>query len=209
MLEERQRLARELHDAVTQTLFSASLIGDAMPTLWRRDPERGERALEDLRLLTRGALAEMRSLLFELRPAALVEAPLPELLRHLGDAVTGRTRLPIAVEARDIPPLPPDVQMAFYRIAQESLNNISRHAEASRVELRVTADPPGRVRMRVRDDGRGFEPESGSRAGHFGLETMRERATAIGANLAVRSRPGEGTDVTVTWPAEHAAEEAP
>ena len=206
VLEERQRLARELHDAVTQTLFSASLIGDALPTLWTRDPERGESALEDLRVLTRGALAEMRSLLFELRPAALVEAPLQDLLRHLGDATAGQTRLPIVVTVRDVPALPPDVQIAFYRIAQEALNNVSRHARATRVELHVTGmNRP--LRMHVRDDGRGFVPRSDGPAGHFGLQTMAERATAIGGDLEIHSEPGQGTEVTVTWPAEPTIEE--
>jgi signal transduction histidine kinase len=201
ILEERQRLARDLHDAVTQTLFSASLIGDALPKLWERHPQRGEVALEDLRLLTRGALAEMRALLFELRPAALTDAPLPELLRHLADAMAGRTRAVIGFTATDVPVLPPDVQIAFYRIAQEAFNNIEKHAGASRIDLEVHRAGLHGVRLRVRDNGRGFMP-TGGRAGHFGMQTMRERAAAIGASLAFQSRPDHGTDITVDWPGE-------
>ncbi len=197
-LEERQRLARDLHDAVTQTLFSASLVGDVLPTLWERNPSRAREALEDLRVLTRGALAEMRTLLFELRPNALVEAPLADLLRHLGDAVTGRTRLPVAVTVEDMPALSPDVQIALYRIAQEALNNVVKHAQASRIELHAWGAPDGAVRLRIHDDGQGFDLGE-TPAGHFGLQSMRERADAISATLAVTSVPGQGTDVLVTW----------
>lgn len=197
--EERQRLARDLHDAVTQTLFSASLIGDVLPALWARNPERGAEALADLRLLTRGALAEMRTLLFELRPGALVETPLGDLLRHLADGVTGQSRLPVSVTVEGLPLLPAEVQVACYRIAQEALNNVVKHAHASRVALQVTATAAGGVRVRIRDDGGGFDPAHRP-AGHFGLTTMRERAAAIGATLAVLSAPGQGTDITLVWP---------
>ncbi|MGO8683254.1 MAG: PAS domain S-box protein [Thermoleophilia bacterium] len=96
-LEERRRLARELHDAVTQTLFSASLIAEVLPRLWERDPQAGMRRLEDVRALTRGALAEMRTLLLELRPAAIVQADLGDLLRQLAEILAGRSRLSVNV----------------------------------------------------------------------------------------------------------------
>ncbi|MDD5701711.1 MAG: histidine kinase, partial [Dehalococcoidales bacterium] len=96
-LKERQRLARDLHDAVSQTLFSASLISEVLPRLWERNPDEGKRRLEEIRMLTRGALAEMRTLLLELRPAALADANLGDLLRLLGDSVTGRARIPVTV----------------------------------------------------------------------------------------------------------------
>jgi signal transduction histidine kinase len=106
-VEERQRLARELHDAVTQTLFSSSLIADVLPRIWERNPDEGRRRLEELRQLTRGALAEMRTLLLELRPAALVEVELNDLLRQLGEAFTGRSRIPIQVEVDADLQIPP------------------------------------------------------------------------------------------------------
>ncbi|MDI3339665.1 MAG: histidine kinase [Sphaerobacter sp.] len=202
VLDERQRIARDLHDAVTQTLFSASLVGDVLPVLWARNPQRGAEALEDLRVLTRGALAEMRTLLFELRPTALSETPLAELLRHLADAVTGRSRLPVTVTAQDVPPLPTDVQIAFYRIAQEALNNVVKYAQAGQVDVRLRRTPDGTVSLRVHDDGRGFNPDD-IPAGHFGMQTMRERATGIGAALTITSAPGRGTDVLVVWPGDH------
>ena len=144
VLQERGRLARELHDAVTQTLFSASLIAEALPATWDSSPEAGRQLLDDLRQLTRGALAEMRTLLLELRPTALVEADLSELLRQLAESVAGRSGIPVAVSASRCPAgsLPDDVHIALYRIAQESLNNVVKHAHASRAEVVFRCPPP-------------------------------------------------------------------
>ena len=129
---ERNRLARDLHDAVTQTLFSASLIAEVLPRIWERDPDEGARRLAELRELTRGALAEMRTLLLELRPATLTESSLAELLRQLAQAIGGRSRLPIALHIAGERALPPETQIALYRIAQEALNNVGKHAGANR-----------------------------------------------------------------------------
>jgi signal transduction histidine kinase len=134
---ERNRLARELHDAVTQTLFAASLIAEVLPDLWDMDEAEAHRSTEELRQLTRGALAEMRTLLFELRPAALNQARLPDLLRQLSEAVMGRKRLPICLEVVGDCEIPGDVKVEIYRIAQESLNNVVKYARATRVEIRV------------------------------------------------------------------------
>lgn len=207
VLEERQRLARDLHDAVTQTLFSASLIGDVLPALWQRDPHRGEEALEDLRVLTRGALAEMRTLLYELRPNAITEAPLGELLRYLADATAGRTRLPISVTIHHGAALPPDVQIAFYRIAQEALNNVIKHANARHVELSLVDTAVGATELCIHDDGCGFDPAR-ARPGHFGVRTMLERAAAIGANLSMGSSGGRGTVVRLHWRGDRSGEES-
>ena len=195
---ERSRLARDLHDAVTQTLFSASLMADVLPRLWERVPAEGRRVLDDLRRLTRGALAEMRSLLFELRPAALAEAKLDCLLHQLAEAVTGRARLSVTASVADLPSLPRDVQTALYRIAQEALNNAARHAGATNVDLVLRALPHA-VELRIADNGRGFDAARVC-SGHLGLGIMRERAEAIGARLAIDSARGRGTSVTVTWP---------
>ena len=195
---ERSRLARDLHDAVTQTLFSASLIADVLPRLWERVPSEGRRCLDDLRRLTRGALAEMRSLLLELRPAALAEAKLDCLLRQLAEAATGRARLSVDASVEDLPTLPRDVQIALFRIAQEALNNATRHAGASKVDLALRTLTQG-VELRIADNGRGFDVARVS-PGHLGLGIMRERAEAIGALLTIESERGRGTSVTVTWP---------
>ncbi|MBM4431232.1 MAG: GAF domain-containing protein, partial [Chloroflexi bacterium] len=122
---ERTRLARDLHDAVTQTLFSASLIAEVLPSVWDKDHSEGLKLLGELRQLSRGAMAEMRTLLLELRPAALAETDLADLLRQLAEATAGRTGLPVAVVADGCCTLPPDVHVALYRIAQEALNNVT------------------------------------------------------------------------------------
>jgi signal transduction histidine kinase len=198
-LEERQRLARDLHDAVTQTLFSASLIAEALPRLWDRDAAQARARLEELRQLTRGALAEMRTLLLELRPAALTETGLADLLRQLTDAFAGRVRVPCALAVEGDAPVPPEVQIALYRVAQEALNNAAKYASATRVDVRLRLEP-GRVDLRIRDDGRGFDPGAAP-AGHLGLGIMRERCQAIGAHFCVESTPAGGTMVAVEWSA--------
>ncbi len=196
---ERSRLARELHDAVTQTIFSASLIAETVPPVWEQDREEGRKLLQELRQLTRGALAEMRTLLLELRPAALEEAGLPDLLNQLAEAVAGRTGVKVRTDVETTCDLPIQVKVAMYRIAQESLNNVMKHARATLVEvcLRGCSDQNG-VILSVRDNGRGFElgkvpPD------RMGLGIIRERAQAIGAHLSIESQPGEGTQVAVEW----------
>ena len=201
-MEERQRLARELHDAVTQLLFSASLIAEVLPSLWDRDQAEGRAYLKDLHRLTRGALAEMRTLLLELRPSALTETSLGDLLRQLGDAVDGRTQTPVEVVVEVRGPLPPDVKIALYRVAQEALNNVVKHARASHVRVSMRDVHPatgtGGVELRIQDDGCGFDPTLAS-AEQLGLAIMRERAEAIGATLDIESEPGRGTQVVVLW----------
>ncbi len=195
--DERQRLARDLHDAVTQTLFSASMIADVLPRLWDRKPEEARRRLEELRQLTRGALAEMRTLLLELRPTALHESDLGGILRQLGEATTGRTRLPVTVHVTGAACLPPDVRVVLYRIAQEALHNVVKHAQANRVAITLTQETTSAT-LHIADDGCGFDAE-GVPGGHFGLRIMGERAAGVGAVLRVASQPGQGTAITVTW----------
>jgi signal transduction histidine kinase/predicted hydrocarbon binding protein len=194
---ERSRLARELHDAVTQTLFSASLIAEVMPKLWERDREEARRRLAELRQLTRGALAEMRTLLMELRPSAMVEADLKDLLVQLGEAMNGRTRIPVTVAAQGRYPLPPEVQVALYRVAQEALGNVAKHAAAQHVHVELLCGDRG-VELTIADDGVGFDP-AGAGPDQAGLGIMRERADSVGARVWLESRPGSGTTVFVRW----------
>ena len=194
---ERSRLARDLHDSVTQTLFSASVIAEVLPRLWKRNLAESERRVEELRQLTRGALAEMRTLLLELRPASLTEVPLGDLLRQLGEATTGRAKIPIIVELEGNTPLVPDVQVALYRIAQEALNNVAKHANATGAMVRVTVQPQS-VSLSVQDDGTGFA-WAGVKPKHLGLKIMQERAEAIRANFTVDSQPDRGTIIRVVW----------
>ena len=193
---ERTRLARDLHDAVTQTLFSASLIADVLPTIWEKNPGEGIKRTEELRQMTRGALAEMRMLLVELRPNALTEIPFPDLIRQLCESVIGRDRLPIQINLEGHGKLPALVQIGLYRIAQESLNNVVKHAKATQVV--VTLRMGEQVRLVVADNGSGFDTSS-VLLDHFGLQIMRERADSIGAQFSIYSEVDEGTQISVTW----------
>ena len=188
---ERSRLARDLHDAVSQILFSASLIAEVLPRIYERDPEEGRKRLEELQQLTRGALAEMRTLLLELRPAALAEADLPDLLRQLAQSVTGRARIPVELELQVCADMPSDVRIAFYRIAQEALNNVSKHSGAGCARVALDCDEEGdtrRITLLVEDDGVWLRPrrfpcrESGS--GHHGRACRSRRCEARGRVVA-------------------------
>jgi PAS domain S-box-containing protein len=195
--EERIRLARDLHDAVSQTLFSTSLIAEVLPRLWERNKEEGLQKLEEVRQLTRGALAEMRTLLFELRPAALADAELSDLLRQLSESIIGRARVPITLEVEGDCLVPTDVKIALYRIAQEALNNIAKHSGASRAQIALHCQPH-QVSMNIIDNGHGFDINQVA-PGSFGLGNMQERANHIGALLKIESKAGEGTEITVDW----------
>lgn len=200
---ERNRLARDLHDAVTQTLFSASLIAEVLPRIWEKNVSEGKKRLEELRQLSRGALAEMRTLLLELRPATLVEVSLNDLLRQLAEAAHGRSRIPVALNIPEQYVLPADVQIAFYRIAQEALNNIIKHSETSSASLSLrkinTVSPAEEIiELIINDNGKGFDLMNKSLE-HLGLKIMKERAAGIGADLQIKSRIGKGTEVLVRW----------
>jgi signal transduction histidine kinase len=194
---ERNRLARELHDAVTQTLFAASLMAEVLPDLWDMDEAEARKSTEELRQLTRGALAEMRTLLFELRPAALSQARLCDLLKQLSEAVMGRKGLPIHLVLSGDCEIPADIKVEMYRIAQESLNNVVKYARATHVEINVLLEAD-RVHMEIKDNGIGFDPTS-VKPTSLGLRIMRERAEAIHAQLQISSQPSSGTTVSLDW----------
>jgi len=196
-LQERQRLAQNLHDAVNQSLFSAGLIADVLPRLWDRDQDEARKSLNDLRRLTRAAQAEMRALLAELRPSALTDTDLGDLLYLLGNALSGRINIPVKVEVAREVILPADIQVAFYRVCQEALNNIAKHAKASQVDIELMHEGSA-IELRIHDDGMGFDAEK-IFAGHYGLSMMRERAEAAGAQLSVISQPGQGTELIMRY----------
>ncbi|GEM_PF-3058125 len=214
--EERARLARDLHDAVSQTLFSATNFAEALPKQWERDPKRAMELLDQLVILNRAAMAEMRSLLFELRPEAVMKTRLSVLFMQLINAAKGRRvidaqlhidgvheadelgRSPLNGSPSGVSPLqlPPNVHFAFYRIAQECVTNILKHSSATAFEIELSQEN-GIVRLTVSDNGQGFEIVDSDTG--FGLENMRERAASIGASLEIDSAPGAGTRISVTW----------
>ncbi|MHB9031876.1 MAG: PAS domain S-box protein [Anaerolineae bacterium] len=203
---ERERLARELHDAVSQTLFSASLISESLPRLAERNPDAILPGLKQLHLLTRSAMAEMRSLLLELRPNALLEFRLADLIIQLADTIAGRAKLAVELEIDKSCAVPPDVKLGLYRITQEALSNIIKHARATKIIISLQSLGNG-LELSVRDDGRGFEMGSVG-PGHFGLDIMRERSAALGLQMNVSSQPGHGTVIRVRYTPSGMSEEA-
>lgn len=197
IVAERNKLARELHDAVTQSLFSASLMAEVLPKLWENDRQKGMEQLQDIRHLTRSALAEMRTLLLELRPNAIMNGKLSDLLTHLAQATSSRSGITVTVNADEQKPLPGEVQVAFYRIAQEALHNVSKHSKAQSASIQLSL-LPNQAMLLIHDDGRGFE-FTGIGTTHLGLRIMQERAEEVGAEIQIDSAPGHGTDVLVQW----------
>lgn len=197
VIDERNRLARDLHDSVTQTIFSANLIAETLPRIWESHPEEGRCGLHELHHLIQGALAEMRTLLLELRPAAIVEKKLGELLKQLTQTTASQARATIALTVEGDRPLPAEVQIAFYRIAQETLNNIIKHARASHIVVKLYLNLESVV-LSMSDNGCGFDP-SAIPPDHLGMSIMRERAVSIGATFTLTSQPGHGAEVQITW----------
>jgi PAS domain S-box-containing protein len=196
-VQERQRLAQDLHDSVSQALFSATTIAQAIPLTFERSPEKALEQLQQVVEINRAAMSEMRILLLELRPQTIMRTPLIELLRHLIDAAKGRKIISanLTAENEEIT-LPSEVHVALYRIAQESVNNVLKHSEAKRFEIRLQ-NQGEQVILTVQDNGRGFDQTQDSSG--MGLVNLRERAEEIGAELVITSAPGEGTTIRVTW----------
>jgi signal transduction histidine kinase len=199
VMAERTRIARDLHDAVSQTLFAVNMTADSMQKQLDRDPEAARASLLELQQLSRGALAEMRVLLFELRPDAMRVADLEHLLTHLTNAMRGRLGIDIALDVAGPVNPPPQVKTQLYRIAQEALNNVTKHSGATMVRVALAANGPACV-LAVRDNGAGFDMTR--QTDGLGLRSMRERAAEIMAVITVASAPGEGTEVKVAWQPE-------
>jgi signal transduction histidine kinase len=183
---------------VTQALFSMSLVSRSVELLLDRDVEAAKGQLVQLRDLQREALAEMRALIFELRPGNLEQDGLTRALRTHTAALQGRLGLPIVVESTLDERLPLAIEEVLYRISQEALHNVVKHATARQVRLEVGRIASG-VRLRIQDDGKGFDPTRVP-DGHLGLAGMRARADKIEARFSVRSMPGQGTTIEVIVP---------
>jgi signal transduction histidine kinase len=200
IVEERNRLARELHDAVNQKLFALVLGAESASTLLERDTAAAAAQLTRLGELAQDALEELRGLIFELRPASLEEDGLAATLRKEVAMLERVHDREIELRITGATKAPPETEGEVLRIAQEALGNALRHADAERIELRVQGFD-GRLTVTVADDGVGFDPAApGLRSRRLGLTSMEERARALGGTLAVVSRPGEGTTVTLEVP---------
>jgi len=200
VVEERNRLARELHDSVTQSLFSVSLLSEAALSLLERDPSKARERLERANELAVGALAEMRALIFQLRPMTLQEEGLLSAIKkHLAALLSRHGRVVELKVTGSVRRLPAQIEDAAFRIVQESLNNVVKHANAPRaqVELGFELDV---LRISTSDNGIGFDPHARRRAHTMGLASMRERAESVGGHLTIDSTPGGGTRVAAELP---------
>jgi signal transduction histidine kinase len=197
-VQERQRLARDLHDSVSQALYAIVLDIATAQRIGSTDPTRLEAILRDAQALAEAGLAEMRALIFELRPEFLSQEGLVVALQRQVAAVRARHQLSITVDATDEPEAVPAIKEALYRVGQEALNNIAKHARARAVVITLESSA-GEVVLRVRDDGRGFDTGT-TFPGHLGLRSMRERAASVGGVITISSAPGQGTEVTIRVP---------
>ncbi|MGV9244262.1 GAF domain-containing protein [Streptomyces sp. NPDC003710] len=198
--EERSRLAHELHDAVSQKLFSLRLTAQAAAALVDRDPVRAKGELQQVAALAAEAADELRAAVVELRPAALDEDGLVNTLRTQVHVLDRAHTARVTFSSLGVRALPAAQEEALLRVAQEALHNALRHSGAERVEVALEKRGPGAV-LRVMDDGSGFEPHAVRRAGrHLGLVSMRDRAGGVGGTLTVESAPGKGTTIEMEVP---------
>jgi signal transduction histidine kinase/ligand-binding sensor domain-containing protein len=197
VVEERNRLARDLHDSVTQSLFGVTLYADAASRMLSSGQvDTAAENLGKLRKTAKDALGEMRLLIYELRPAILEQEGLVAALESRLEAVEGRIGLDTQFSKEGEGQLPPEIEAELYRIAQEALNNVLKHARAGSVEVALKIDPQ-MVTLEVTDDGVGFDIDTGRESGGLGLRGMQERVEKIGGKLTVKSTPGGGTSITV------------
>lgn len=199
--EERNRLARELHDSVTHSLFSMTLIAQALPRLLDLDETRARERIDRLGELGRGALAEMRALIFQLRPTALQEQGLADALEKYTAAFESRESVKVRLDVEGARRLPLPIEEALLRVAQEALNNVAKHAHATSVDVSLTVTATLAV-LTITDDGQGFNPVTRQSAGQrsLGMTSMQERAALVGGVCTVDSAPGQGATVEMRVP---------
>ena len=200
VVEERQRLARELHDSVTQTIFSMTLTTEAIHQLLERDPTRLPSQLDRLQELSKSALAEMRSLIFELRPTAASEVGLvPALQKHIL-TLEKQNNLSITLDVVGEPDITGDQSKRLFRVIQEALNNVVKHAQVDKASVTLRFEDE-LTSINIVDQGQGFNPETvDTNQARMGLSSMRERVDMLGGTLSIDSQPGKGTSVKVLIP---------
>jgi NarL family two-component system sensor histidine kinase LiaS len=193
-LEERNRLARDLHDSVKQQVFAATMTLGAVEALWERDPAAARQKLAEALALSRQAQQELAGLIHELRPVALEGKGLAPALQEYAERWSRQTGIATQVIVQGEETLPLEAERTCFRVAQEALANVARHSGASHVQITLDSTGPGHT-LRVIDDGCGFDLPSAEDQG-LGLRSMRERVEALGGQLVVNSAPGRGTRVT-------------
>ena len=198
VLEERQRVARELHDSISQALFTLTITLESAQQFFKKDAARVPVLLERAHAVANEALGDVRALISELRPAPLEQRGLPDALRAQFAAMATRTGIAIELQTDGVARLAPESEDALYRIALEAVNNAVNHARPTRVAVHLT-QRDNQVTLTVTDNGAGFDVR-GDYAGHYGLKTMRERARALGGEVRIDSAPGAGTTVRAEIP---------
>lgn len=196
--EERQRLARELHDAVSQQLFAIAMTTAAIKRLVEKNPQRAAQQIELVEEMAAAAQAEMRALLLHLRPATLQNKSLKEAILDLLEELTQKNSMKMSWEIEAVEGLPSGIEDHLFRILQESLSNTLRHAKATQVVVKLFT-LQGQVRMRITDDGIGFDPD-GKKWTSYGLRSMRERVAEVGGSMEIYSAIGKGTQIEVRIP---------
>lgn len=198
-LAERQRLGRELHDTVTQTLFLASTLAQSVPITNQKNPELGRKQLQEVAALNQSAMSQMRLLLLEMRPDSIIRTPMQDLLKQLAQAAQGSAKITMHVDVDKIGILPETIHLALYRIAQEAVNNIIKHSEATTASI-VLRIHDTKLQLTVADNGRGFDVTGIT--GRLGLQGIQERSAQLGAAVDIQSNPNQGgTNITVSLPA--------
>ncbi|GED67714.1 sensor histidine kinase LiaS [Brevibacillus reuszeri] len=202
--EERQRLARELHDAVSQQLFAIAMTTAAMKRLVEKNPQRASQQIELVEEMAAAAQAEMRALLLHLRPATLQNKSLKEAILELLDELTRKNTMELTWEIEAVEGLPSGIEDHLFRILQESLSNTLRHARANLITVKLFTLQE-QVRLRVSDDGVGFDPD-GDKLTSYGLRSMQERVAEVGGSMEIYSAIGKGTQIEVRIPLMSQAE---
>ena len=203
--QERARLARELHDAATQTVFSMNLTAQAAKVAIGKDPARVPGMLDRLQELAQDALSEMRLLIEELRPQSVAEAGLVRTLERHAALRERRDGMRVRLTVEGDEQGEPAVKDALFRCAREALSNVLKHAGVGEAEVTL-AFGPREARLRVRDAGRGFDPDADRRPESFGLQSLRERVEALGGTVCIHSAPAEGTEIEARLPLDPGGE---
>jgi len=195
--QERNRMARELHDTLAHTLSGLAVQLEAVRSLWQSEPEKSHAMLEDSLLTTRNGLTESRHAIQALRASPLEDLGLILALRNLAESAASRTGAALNLELpANLEKLSPDIEQSLFRVAQEALENVVRHAEAKSINVRLTQEAH-RLTLSIRDDGQGFDPEKVDNQKHLGLMGLWERVELFGGNLQIKSKPGQGTLISL------------
>ena len=195
---ERDRIERDLHDTVSQTIFSTRVIAEILPDLWEKDRKEAKKQLENIKILAEESFIEMRRILLELKPDAFAEEDLEELMNQIIKSASLRSNIDIRLKivGKKID-LDATIKEALYRILQESINNSIKHSGAKHLNITLRYLPAS-LDLKIEDDGNGFDPEKISKT-KYGLYIMKERAKTIGASLDIKSDKGKGTKTTFIY----------